>query len=220
MVFFLLLLSLAALYVCSSLRLLDQRQRIVVYRAGAVNRVAGPGPVFVWRFIETERYVDVDDKVVRLSEIRLQNNEPLLESGSCTFFVSDPLKAMSHTAHTKDATEAAVRQTLIDVLSRCTVREALEERARLEEKVVRQASERTSQWGVKVISVTLSELPIPYQTLRAVSNLAQQLAFGIAMACDDGAAKQVDSKESDDPEKPDSSDVLSTAGLVDYKFGI
>lgn len=234
------LLTPIVLYVFSSFRLVEEERRLVVYRLGKLERVSGPGPTLIWRFIETSKEVDLRAKSGALPVIQV-HNESLLASGRFTYRVSDPLKALANAADEKEATSSALRQVVLDTLANCSVREALTDKRKLEHLIILRARKRTADWGVEVLDVTLTDVPLPRLLVRTIANLVDGLTLGVlpqalassgepavvrrsgkpAVVASSGGPEVVAScDEPDQILETSVDDPLSSAGQIDYKFGI
>ena len=107
-----------AALVFTSLRVLKEYERGVMFTLGRFTGVKGPGVVFVWPILQ--QMVKVDLRVIVLEvpkqDVILHDNVSVKVSAVVYFRVVDPSKAVLQVANPYDATSQLAQTTLRSVL--------------------------------------------------------------------------------------------------------
>src|SRR5262249_36000970 len=102
----------------SSLKFVNEYDRLVVFRFGRVIDVRGPGPVFVVPFIERTRKVDqrIITMAIPMQEIITKDNVSVKTAAVCFFQISDPRKVITKIEDPVMATSQISQTTLRSIL--------------------------------------------------------------------------------------------------------
>lgn len=162
--------------VLSSLRILWEYQRGVVFRLGKLTRAKGPGIVFLVPF-GVERMRKMDLRIIAL-DIAPQDTITK-DNVSCTvnavvyFRVVDPSKAVVEVEDYYFATSQIAQTTLRSVVGQSELDELLAERERINEIVRRIIDLETDPWGIEVTSVEIKDIDLPKEMKRAMAKQAE-----------------------------------------------
>ena len=160
----------------SSLRILWEYERGVVFRLGKLTRARGPGLVFLVPF-GVERMRKMDLRIVAL-DIAPQDTITK-DNVSCTvnavvyFRVVDPSKAVVEVEDYYFATSQIAQTTLRSVVGQSELDELLAERERINEVVRNIIDQETDAWGIEVTSVEIKDIDLPKEMKRAMAKQAE-----------------------------------------------
>jgi len=167
-IFFLFLLA-------SSLRVLREYERGVVFQLGRFWRVKGPGlviliPVFQQMVRVGLRMVVMD---VPAQDVISRDNVSVKVNAVLYFRVVDPQKAIIQVENFLMATSQLAQTTLRAVLGKHELDEMLAERERLNLDIQRILDSQTEAWGIKVTNVEIKHVDINETMIRAIARRAE-----------------------------------------------
>ena len=165
----------ALIAVGSSVRVLREYERGVIFRLGRLIAQKGPGLILLIPFID--RMVKVDLRTVTLNippqEVITRDNVPAGVNAVAYFRVIDPNKAIVEVENFLLATSQISQTALRSVLGKAELDQLLSERERLNEELQKIIDESTEPWGVKVTAVEIKDVEIPEQMQRAMARQAE-----------------------------------------------
>ncbi len=168
-------LALAALVIASSVRVVREYERGVVFRLGRLLPPKGPGLLTLLPIID--RMVRVDLRTVTLTippqEVITRDNVPARVAAVCYFRVVDPAAAVTKIEAFAPATSQIAQTTLRSVLGRSDFDQLLAERDRLNADLQKIIDEQTEPWGIKVSTVEIKDVEIPEAMQRAMARQAE-----------------------------------------------
>jgi regulator of protease activity HflC (stomatin/prohibitin superfamily) len=168
-------LPLLAILVASSLRVLREYQRGVVFQLGRFWKVKGPGLVLVLPGIQ--QMVRVDLRVVTLDvepqDVISRDNVSVKVNAVVFFRVIDPQKAIIQVQDFFQATSQLAQTTLRVVLGKHELDEMLAERDRLNIDVQQILDAQTDAWGIKVTNVEIKRIDLEASMIRAIARQAE-----------------------------------------------
>ena len=145
-------LILLALLAATSLRILREYQRGVVFQLGRFWRVKGPGLVILVPGIQQMVRIDLRIVVVDVpsQDVISRDNVTLKVNAVLYFRVVDPERAVIQVENFLAATSQLAQTTLRTVLGKHTLDEMLSERERLNLDLQKILDSQTDAWGIKV----------------------------------------------------------------------
>src|SRR5215210_2076370 len=159
----------------SSVRVLREYERGVIFRLGRLIAQKGPGLILLIPVID--RMVRVDLRTVTLNippqEVITRDNVPARVNAVCYFRVIDPNRAIVEVENFLLATSQIAQTSLRSVLGKAELDQLLAERDRLNEDLQKIIDEQTEPWGVKVTTVEIKDVEIPEQMQRAMARQAE-----------------------------------------------
>jgi regulator of protease activity HflC (stomatin/prohibitin superfamily) len=168
-------LVLAVVATASSVRVLREYERGVVFRLGRLLPAKGPGLVALLPI--RDRMVRVDLRTVTLTippqEVITRDNVPARVAAVCYFRVVGPAAAITEIEAFEPATSQIAQTTLRSVLGRADLDQLLAERDRLNEDLQKIIDEHTEPWGIKVSTVEIKDVEIPENMQRAMARQAE-----------------------------------------------
>jgi regulator of protease activity HflC (stomatin/prohibitin superfamily) len=165
-----------AIYLISSIKILAEYERGVIFRLGRLLATPkGPGVILVFRPI---------DRIVRLSlrveamevpaqDVVTRDNVTVKVNAVIYFRIVDPRKAVLEVTNYLYATSQLSQTTLRSVLGEVELDELLSQREKLNVKLPTALDQHTGPWGVKVSMVEVKQVDLPDQMIRAIARQAE-----------------------------------------------
>ena len=168
--------ALVALYLFSSIKILSEYERGVIFRLGRVLAEAkGPGVILV--FAPLDRIVRVslrmDTLDVPSQDVVTRDNVAVKVNAVIFFRVVDPRLAVLEVSNFLFATSQLAQTTLRSVLGEAELDELLSEREKLNLRLQTILDQHTAPWGVKVTMVEVKQVDLPEQMIRALAKQAE-----------------------------------------------
>ena len=161
--------------VMSSVRILREYERAVVFLLGRFWRVKGPGMFVIVPALQ--QMVRVDLRVVTLDvppqDVISRDNVSVKVSAVLYFRVVDPQKAIIQVEKFLTATSQLAQTTLRAVLGKHELDEMLTERERLNLDIQRILDSQTDAWGIKVTNVEIKHVDLNESMVRAIARQAE-----------------------------------------------
>jgi regulator of protease activity HflC (stomatin/prohibitin superfamily) len=160
----------------SSMRVLFEYERGVVFRLGKLLRAKGPGLVFLVPF-GIDRLKKMDLRTVALDvapqDTITKDNVTLKVNAVIYFRVMDPAKAVVEIEDYYFATSQLAQTTLRSVIGQSELDDLLAERDRINH-VIREILDRgTDPWGIEVTGVEIKDIDLPQEMKRAMAKQAE-----------------------------------------------
>ena len=159
----------------TSLRIVKEYERGVIFRLGRVTGVKGPGLFWLIPLVDQMRPVDL--RVVTLDiptqEAITKDNVTVKVNAVCYFRVLDPEAAVINIANFLLATQQIAQTTLRSVLGQSELDELLSERDQINLQLQQIIDEQTEPWGVKVSVVEVKDVELPQSMQRAMARQAE-----------------------------------------------
>jgi regulator of protease activity HflC (stomatin/prohibitin superfamily) len=159
----------------TSVRILREYERAVVFRLGRLLGQKGPGIVLLIPGID--RMVRVDLRTVTFDippqDLITRDNVPAKVNAVTYFRVVDPVKSVIEVERYRAATSQIAQTTLRSVLGKADLDMLLSERERLNEALQQIIDEQTDPWGIKVTTVEIKDVGIPQGMQRAMARQAE-----------------------------------------------
>jgi len=165
-----------ALYLISSIQILNEYERGVIFRLGKLlPQPKGPGVIFVFRPID--RIVRMSLRTVVLDvppqDIISRDNVSVKVNAVVYFRVTDPRKAVVEVENYNYATSQLAQTTLRSVLGQAELDDLLAERERLNQQLQQILDTQTDPWGIKVSAVEVKHVDLPQDMQRAMARQAE-----------------------------------------------
>ena len=159
----------------SSVRVLREYERGVIFRLGRLIAQKGPGLILLIPLID--RMVKVDLRTITLNippqEVITRDNVPCRVNAVAYFRVVDSNRAVVEVENYLLATSQIAQTALRSVLGKAELDQLLADRERLNEELQKIIDESTEPWGVKVTAVEIKDVEIPEQMQRAMARQAE-----------------------------------------------
>jgi regulator of protease activity HflC (stomatin/prohibitin superfamily) len=159
----------------SSLRILREYQRGVVFQLGRFWKVKGPGLVILVPGIQ--QMVKVDLRIVVMDvpsqDVISRDNVSVKVNAVLYYRVVDPERAIIQVENFMAATSQLAQTTLRAVLGKHDLDEMLSEREKLNLDIQKILDSQTDAWGIKVTNVEIKHVDITETMIRAIARQAE-----------------------------------------------
>ena len=172
----LIFVALLLLYLISSIKVLREYERGVIFRLGKLlPRPKGPGIVLV--FVPIDHLVKVSLRTLVLDvppqDIITRDNVSVKVNAVVYFRVMEPAKAIVEVENYLYATSQLAQTTLRSILGQAELDDLLSEREQLNHKLQQILDNQTDPWGVKVSAVEVKHVDLPDNMQRAMARQAE-----------------------------------------------
>ena len=168
-------LGVVGAYVLSSLRVLNQYERGVMFFLGKYTGTKGPGLIFVPTILSRMKRVSM--RVVAIDipaqEVITRDNISVTVNAVIYFRVSDPGLAVLEIQDYLYATGQLAQTTLLSVLGQVELDELLADRRKVNDLLRQIIDERTDFWGIEVSAVEIKDVQLPETMRRAIARQAE-----------------------------------------------
>jgi len=169
------LLVVLAVLIILSVKVMRQYERAVVFRLGRLDGVKGPGIFLIIPFID--RIVRVDLRVRQLDvpkqTIVTRDNISVDVDAIIYYHVTNAGLAIVKVEDYEAATALIAQTTLRDVLGQNELDTILSVRDSLNQKIQETLESVTEPWGIQVDIVTIRDISLPENMLRAIARQAE-----------------------------------------------
>ena len=165
-----------AFYLFSSIKILNEYERAVVFRLGKLlPQPKGPGVVLV--FAPIDRMVRVSLRTIVMDvppqDVITRDNVSVKVNAVVYFRVMDPRRAIVEVESYHYATSQLAQTTLRSVLGQVELDDLLSQREKLNQQLQHILDQRTDVWGIKVSSVEVKHVDLPPDMQRAMARQAE-----------------------------------------------
>jgi len=164
------------LYLISSIKILREYERGVIFRLGKLlPHSKGPGVILV--FAPIDRIVRVSLRTIVMDvppqDVITRDNVSLKVNAVVYFRVMEPGRAIVEVENFHYATSQLAQTTLRSVLGQVELDGLLSERERLNQDLQGILDQNTDAWGIKVSSVEIKHVDLPPDMQRAMARQAE-----------------------------------------------
>ncbi|MGH9664386.1 MAG: slipin family protein, partial [Bryobacteraceae bacterium] len=165
-----------AIYLISSIKILAEYERGVVFRLGRVlPQTKGPGVILIFspidRIVRTSLRIEAFE--VPPQDVVTRDNVTVKVNAVIYFRVLEPIKAVLEVSNYLYATSQLAQTTLRSVLGEVELDELLSEREKLNVRLQSVLDQHTDPWGVKVTMVEVKQVDLAEQMIRAIARQAE-----------------------------------------------
>jgi regulator of protease activity HflC (stomatin/prohibitin superfamily) len=167
--------ALVILLALTSIRILREYERGVVFTLGRYTGVKGPGLIVLVPFIQQMVRVDLRTVVLDVpsQDIISHDNVSVKVNAVVYFRVVDPNKAIIQVEHYMQATSQLAQTTLRSVLGKHDLDEMLSERDKLNADLQQILDRQTDPWGIKIANVEIKHVDLNESMVRAIARQAE-----------------------------------------------
>jgi regulator of protease activity HflC (stomatin/prohibitin superfamily) len=168
--------AILAFYVFSSIKILNEYERAVVFRLGKLlSQPKGPGIVLVFAPIDRMMRVSLRTIVMDVppQDVITRDNVSVKVNAVVYFRVMDPRRAIVEVESYHYATSQLAQTTLRSVLGQVELDDLLSQRDKLNQQLQHILDQRTDVWGIKVSSVEVKHVDLPPDMQRAMARQAE-----------------------------------------------
>lgn len=165
-----------ALYLASSVKILNEYERGVIFRLGKLfPRPKGPGVILV--FAPIDRIVRVSLRTIVMDvppqDVITKDNVSVKVNAVVYFRVMEPKRAIVEVENFHYATSQLAQTTLRSVLGQVELDGLLSERESLNKDLQSILDTQTDPWGIKVSAVEVKHVDLPPDMQRAMARQAE-----------------------------------------------
>jgi regulator of protease activity HflC (stomatin/prohibitin superfamily) len=164
------------LYLLSSIKILAEYERGVIFRLGRLLAAAkGPGVILVFAPVDRMVRVSLRQEALEVppQDIITRDNVTLKVNAVIFLRVIDPNKAVVEVSNYLYQTSQFAQTTLRSVLGEVELDELLSHREKLNTRIQSILDQHTAPWGVKVVNVEVKQVDLPETMLRAMAKQAE-----------------------------------------------
>jgi regulator of protease activity HflC (stomatin/prohibitin superfamily) len=166
------LVILAFLVFRSAVHIVPEFQRLVVFRLGNFDRVAGPGLILLVPFVQqVQQMVDLREFVVEIPQQTCitKDNAPISIDFLIYEKVVEAKDSVLNIQNFRTAIQGIATTTLRAVIGNIALDDVLAKREQINEDLRIKLDEITHRWGVKVTNVEIKELTPPRDVQEAMN---------------------------------------------------
>jgi regulator of protease activity HflC (stomatin/prohibitin superfamily) len=161
--------------IASSIRIIREYERAVVFRLGRLIGAKGPGLIILIPFID--RAVKADLRVITLDvpkqKIISRDNVTVDVDAVVYLRVNEPNNSVVKINDYRVASSLLAQTTLRDLIGQTNFDDILSKREELNKKMQEILDAATDPWGVKVSSVAIRDVSLPENMHRAIAKQAE-----------------------------------------------
>ena len=169
------IIILVALLVFSSIKILKEYERGVIFTLGRFWKVKGPGLILlvpvIQQMVKTQLRTVVMD--VPTQDVISRDNVSLRVNAVLYFRVVDPQRAIIQVENFYEATSQLAQTTLRSVLGQHDLDTMLSGRDKLNADLQRILDDQTEAWGIKVSNVEIKRVDLDESMVRAIAKQAE-----------------------------------------------
>ncbi|MEW5913732.1 MAG: slipin family protein [Thermodesulfobacteriota bacterium] len=166
---------LVILFLATSLRVLKEYERGVIFRLGRVIAAKGPGLIILIPIID--RMIKVSLRTVAMDvepqDVITRDNVSIKVNAVIYFRVMDPVNAVIQVENYLFATSQLAQTTLRSVCGQVELDDLLSERDKINSELQQILDQHTDPWGIKVSTVEVKHIDLPQEMQRAMARQAE-----------------------------------------------
>ena len=167
--------ALAVVLAMTSIRIVREYKRLVVFRLGRVRGARGPGLVVIIPLVERSKSVNlqVDTADIPPQDVITQDNVTIAVEAAVFYRVVDPIKAVVAIRDPRNAVLRIAQTTLRATLGRHELDDLLANQGDINEQLKEMIDTATEPWGVEVVRVETKDVGLPDAMKRAMARQAE-----------------------------------------------
>jgi len=168
-------LFIIAVVLSSSIRVLREYERAVVFMLGRFWGIKGPCLFILIPVVQQMVRVDLRTVVLDVppQDVITRDNVSVKVNAVIYFRVVDPAKSVIQVVRFMEATSQLAQTTLRSVLGKHGLDEILGEREKLNLDIQKVLDEQTDAWGIKVSTVEIKQVDLNESMVRAIARQAE-----------------------------------------------
>ena len=161
--------------VFSSIKVLNEYERGVMFTLGRFTGIKGPGVIFVVPIVQQMRKVDLRVIVLNVpkQDVITRDNVSVKVNAVVYFRIVDAGKAIIQVENAFDATSQVAQTTLRSVVGQHEMDDLLSQRDKLNVDLQRILDQATETWGIKVSNVEIKDVDLDESMIRAMAKQAE-----------------------------------------------
>jgi regulator of protease activity HflC (stomatin/prohibitin superfamily) len=166
---------LIVLFLFSSVKIVLEYERAVIFRLGRAQGAKGPGVFFVIPIIDKIRRVNLQIAAVPVASqaVITRDNVTITVDAVAYFQVVDPLASVVRIQNWYTSAQLVAQTTLRSIIGRHEMDQMLSERDQINSELQLALDAQTEAWGIKVHRVEIRDVGLPEQMQRAMARQAE-----------------------------------------------
>jgi regulator of protease activity HflC (stomatin/prohibitin superfamily) len=159
-----------------TLRKAKEWERTIVLRLGKFHKVKGPGFFFIIPLVDqVHRTIDIRIRVMDFyaQETLTGDSVTIGVDAFCFWLVWDPQKAALEVEDYEEAVALASKAALRNVISKNDLSTFQEREDLIEKQIQEEVDKQTTEWGITVQYVEITDIQIPEELQNSLSRVAQ-----------------------------------------------
>jgi len=166
---------LCVIVLASSIKIVQEYERGVIFRLGRSQGAKGPGVFFVIPIVD--RIVKTNLQIIAVpvasQAVITKDNVTATVDAVAYFQVVDPAASVINVRDWYTASQLVAQTTLRSIVGRHELDQLLQERERIDAELQVALDSQTEPWGVKVHRVEIRDVGVPEQMQRAMARQAE-----------------------------------------------
>jgi regulator of protease activity HflC (stomatin/prohibitin superfamily) len=161
--------------IASSIRILQEYERGVIFTLGRFTGVKGPGIILVIPMVQKMEKLDLRTVVLDVpsQDVISHDNVSVRVNAVVYYRVINPEKAVIQVEDYNAATSQLAQTTLRSVLGGHELDEMLAEREKLNHDIQEILDKQTDTWGIKISNVEIKHIDLDESMIRAIAKQAE-----------------------------------------------
>ncbi|MEE4253804.1 MAG: slipin family protein [Desulfuromusa sp.] len=174
-IFWIIALAFIVIIIASSIRILLEYERGVVFRLGRFSGVKGPGLKFIIPIIDQLKKINMRTIAMDVppQDIITRDNVSVKVNAVLYFRVVHPEKALIEVDNYLYATSQLAQTSLRSVLGQVELDDLLAQRDKINHNLQEILDRQTDPWGVKISNVEIKHVDLPTEMQRAMARQAE-----------------------------------------------
>jgi len=170
-----LVVFLLVIILSSSIKIVREYERGVIFRLGRLVGAKGPGLFLIIPMFDKMVRIDLREHVLDVpsQDAITADNVPVRVNAVVYFRVINPEDAVIRIQNYMIATSQMAQTTLRSVIGQIELDEVLKEREKINQRLQSILDEATDAWGIKVTTVETKDVEIPEGMQRAMARAAE-----------------------------------------------
>ncbi len=163
------------IFLFAGIRLVNEYERVVVFRLGRFSAVKGPGLFWINPLLDKTQLIDLRIQVLDFpkQEMITKDNIPVFLNAVAYYHVIDPARAVIRVRNFREAIFQLGQTTIRAVVGRMELDELLSHREKVNDEIRKILDDATDEWGVNISRTELKELEVPDNMKRAMARQAE-----------------------------------------------
>src|ERR1700689_1372819 len=159
----------------TTVKVLNEYERGVMFTLGRFTGIKGPGLILVAPMVQQMRKVDLRVIVLNVpkQDVITRDNVSVKVNAVVYFRIVDPGKSIIQVANAFDATSQVAQTTLRSVVGQHEMDDLLSQRDKLNVDLQRILDQNTEAWGIKVSNVEIKDVDLDESMIRAMAKQAE-----------------------------------------------
>lgn len=166
---------LLALLLAAAIKILPEYERGVIFRLGRIQRLRGPGLIFIIPLVDRLVRVNLRTQTYDIppQDVITEDNVTVHVNAVAYFNVVDAIRAVMAIDDYRFGTQQVAQTTLRSILGQTSLDDLLTKRDEINQRLQQIIDDVTNPWGVKVTIVEVKDVILPEGMRRAMARQAE-----------------------------------------------